>query len=342
MTPLEDRVRQAIHTKAGEVPPGLVPPLRLPARRRRSLSPAYRGSGRTGAPARRRGWLVPAAAAVLLAVAVVGSEALSHDLYGRQAPAGSQQAAAAARNEAAAWVAAEVSPDAVVSCDPVMCRALAKAGVTVGALEELRPGTPGAPGSAVIVATAAVRGEFGARLSSVYAPAVIASFGSGTTRIQIRVIAPDGAAAYRSAFRADLAARQTAGAQLLRSRRISVSPTARRQLAVGQADTRLLVTIAVMAAAHRVSIVAFGDSGPGASAGTPLRSADLAAPQTVHSPGDPAGLHQMMESVNAQQLPYRPALAKIVSLPGGQRVLRIEFAAPSPLGLLDPRGSGGG
>ena len=342
MTPLEDRVRQAIHTKAAEVPPGAVPLLRLPAHRRRSFSLAYRGGGRTGAPARRREWLAPAAAAVLVAAVVVGSETLSRDLYGRQAPAGPQQAAAAARNEAAAWVAAQISRDAVVSCDPVMCQALAKAGVRTAALQELRPGAPEPLGSAVIVATAAVRGELGAHLSSIYAPAVIASFGSGTTRIQIRVIAPAGAATYRSASRADLAARQTAGAQLLRSKRISASATARRQLAAGQADPRLLLLIATMAATHRVSIVAFGDSGPGASAGTPLRSAELTGPQTAHGTGGPADLHQMMEQVNAQRAAYRPALAKMVSLPGGQRVLRIEFAAPSPLGLLAPRGSGGG
>ena len=30
MTPLEDRVRDAIRAKAAEVPPGAVPPLRLP------------------------------------------------------------------------------------------------------------------------------------------------------------------------------------------------------------------------------------------------------------------------------------------------------------------------
>src|SRR2546430_8413397 len=107
MTPLEDRLRSAIRAKAGEVPSDAVPPLRLPARRRRSFSLTYWGGGRTGAAGRRgwRGWLAPAAAAVLVVAVVVGSEALSHTLYGGPAPAGSRQAAAAVRDEAAAWVA---------------------------------------------------------------------------------------------------------------------------------------------------------------------------------------------------------------------------------------------
>lgn len=47
-------------------------------------------------------------------------------------------------------------------------------------------------GSDVVVASLAVRNEFGTRLQSVYAPVVIASFGTGAGRIDIRAIAPDG------------------------------------------------------------------------------------------------------------------------------------------------------
>ncbi|MGH3196696.1 MAG: hypothetical protein ACRDOH_32075 [Streptosporangiaceae bacterium] len=38
--------------------------------------------------------------------------------------------------------------------------------------------------------------------------------------------------------------------------------------------------------------------------------------------------------VHAQAPPYLPALATIVHLAAGQTALSIEFAAPSPLGLL--------
>jgi hypothetical protein len=66
MTMLEDKVRGAIHAKAGEIPPGTLPPLRLPARRQ----PAWRGlSGRLS------GWrglslAAPIAAAVAVAAVI--------------------------------------------------------------------------------------------------------------------------------------------------------------------------------------------------------------------------------------------------------------------------------
>ena len=295
MTPLEDRVRRAIRDKAGEVPSDAVPPLRLPARRRRSFSLTYWGGGRTGAAraglagvagarGRRRAWLPP----------------WWWDLRRCPTPcmdgqhrARAQQAAAAVRNEAAAWVATQVSRSAVVSCDPVMCRALDKHAIPAGDLRELKPGTPGPLRSDVIVVTAAIRAEFGAGLNSVYAPGVIASFGSASTRIDIRVIAPQGAAAYRSALSADLAARKKAGPQLLLNSRISAPATARRQLTAGQVDSRLLLTLAELAAQQPVSIVTFGDLAPGASPGIPFRCAYLAEASGGASAGPAAQARRM-------------------------------------------------
>jgi hypothetical protein len=174
------------------------------------------------------------------------------------------------------------------------------------------------------------------RLSSVYAPAVIASFGSADLRIDIRAIAPHGAAAYSAALSADLLARQASGAELLRSQRISVSVTARRQLAAGQVDSRLLITIAGLAALHPVRVVAFGDSAPGPGAGGPLRSASLADGGAVPGTSGSAYARSMLAFLHAQGAPYLPAHARTERLASGRTVLRIEFAAPSPLGLLNP------
>jgi hypothetical protein len=44
--------------------------------------------------------------------------------------------------------------------------------------------------------------------------------------------------------------------------------------------------------------------------------------------------------VHAQQAPYAPAQAAIVRLADGQPGLRIDFAAPGPLGLLTGNASG--
>ncbi len=240
------------------------------------------------------------------------------------------------RNRAATWIAGQVSRAATMSCDPVMCRILKSRGIPARRLSELTPRTADSLRSDVIVATAAVRSQFGRRLSSIYAPAVIASFGSGTLRIDIRAIAPHGAAAYRSALKADLRARKASGAQLLNSKRVEVSVTARMQLSAGLVDSRLLITIAGMAAWHPVYVVAFGDSGPGAGAGSPLRSAALSEPTDAPGRASPAYVRSLVAFLRSQRAPYRAVRTEQARLADGQPVLRIEFAAPSPLGLLSP------
>ena len=88
----------------------------------------------------------------------------------------------------------------------------------------LGPGQGDPLGSDILVATAAVRSQFGSRLASVYAPVVVAAFGTGAARIDVRVEAPDGAAAYRAGLAADVAARKAAGAQILRNAAIEDRP----------------------------------------------------------------------------------------------------------------------
>jgi hypothetical protein len=239
------------------------------------------------------------------------------------------QAATAARLQTAAWVAAQVSHSAVVACDPAMCAALQAQGFPAGNLMTIGPGTTDPLGSTVDVATAAVRAQFGSRLETVYAPTVIASFGHGSAQIDVRVYAPGGAAAYLAALRADQQARQNLGRVLLRNARVSATPPARAELAAGQVDTRLLATIATLTGQGKVNVVAFSDSGPGASAGAPLRAADLASP-----PGAKSGyLPSVLALLRAQQAPYLATSLNLARV-DGQEVVRIEFAAPSPLGLL--------
>jgi hypothetical protein len=181
----------------------------------------------------------------------------------------------------------------------------------------------------VLIATAAVRSQLGGRLAGAYAPEVIASFGSGGLRIDVRAVAPHGAAAYRAALAADLAARRDAGRQLLRNPRISVpAAAARSELVTGRVDTRLLMMLAALAATEPVQVVAFGDPGPGSSAGLPLRSAELRLIAGA------SGLRNVLAFVRAQHQPYLPAQAAIVPGAAGTPVLSIEFAAPSPVGLL--------
>jgi hypothetical protein len=241
---------------------------------------------------------------------------------------GSLQAATAARASAAGWIAGQVSPSAIVACDPAMCAALQASGVAAGRLLVLGTSASDPLGSDLVVATPALRSQFGARLASVYAPMVIASFGPGAARIDIRAVAADGTAAYDSALAADQSARIAAGEQLIGNRRITMAAAARAVLRAGRVDPRLLATLAALAAQQPLRILAFGDPSPGASAAIPLRSAELApAKAGAHAA---ARLRTMLSFLQAQQQPFLPAQAALA----GQSALSVEYAAPSPLGLL--------
>jgi hypothetical protein len=118
---------------------------------------------------------------------------------------------------------------------------------------------------------------------------------------------------------------------LLANPRISVPAAVRSELVAGRVDSRLLMMLTALAATEPLQITAFGNSGPGSSAGLPLRAARLTVP------GRGAGLPGMLAYVRAQRPPYLPAQAAIVRTAAGTPVLTIEFAAPCPIGLLTPR-----
>jgi hypothetical protein len=266
------------------------------------------------------------AVAVTAFLTAAASGALNTDrLSSSVSTAGPPNPAVVARDQAATWVAGQVSRDAIVACDPAMCAVLQTHGVPAGNLLVLRSGAADPLGSDVVLATPAVRAQFGTRLASVYAPQVIASFGAGAQQIAVRTVAPDGSRAFTTAWAADQAARRTAGRQLLRNSRLTIAGPARAALRDGRVDDRLLVTLAALAADQALRIVSFGGSGPGAGAGTPLRTVRVAAA---------SGLSPMLAFVRAQRSPYLAAHAAITRRPGPS-VLTIEFAAPSPAGLLN-------
>ena len=252
--------------------------------------------------------------------------------------AGAPGAAAAGRNgatatqAAAVWVAQQVSRDAIVACDPSMCPVLRAQGFPVENLLVLRPGATDPLFCDVIVATRAVRNLFGSRLQLVYAPTVLASFRSGAARTDVRAIAPDGAAAYQAALRSDGAARRSAAAELVRNPRVHAAVAARQELLTGQVDSRLLITLAALAVSHSVNVAAFGGPAAGASAGVPLREMDISG--TGSAADRSAELQGFHAFVLAQHPAFLPAHVSLVRLAQGGTALRIEFGAPSPLGLL--------
>ena len=226
--------------------------------------------------------------------------------------------AAGVQAQAAAWIAGQVSGDAIIACDPGMCATLQEHGVAAGHLMPLRSAAASPLGASVLVISPSAGGQ----LAGQYAPALIASFGSGRNRVEVRAVEPGGASAYRAALRADLAARRAAGSQLLRNSHIRFNGPDAAQLRAGDVDARLLATLAALASQYSFRVTEFGDASPGA----PVLFRE------VSISGVGRGLAAALAMIRAQNPPYLPAHAAAV----GQTGLSIEFAAPSPLGLLSP------
>jgi hypothetical protein len=276
----------------------------------------------------------------MLLVAGVGGLAFILLLHGASSErsaashAGTSQelaAEAAARTQAITWILQQVSRAAVVSCDPQVCTDLASRGFPSANLLTLGPGSNDPLGSDLVVATTAIRAQYGGRLSTAYAPAVIASFGSGNARIDIRWVFPGGTAKYRAVQRAALRARKAADAQLLTNSQVTLSATARAQLLSGDIDPRLPMLIAAIAAGHPVRIVGFVDQSPGDGPASLLRSVDLATAGRAAHLTRAAYLGWMRAFIDTQRAQYRPAWSQQVTLRTGQAVLRIGYGAPSPL-----------
>jgi hypothetical protein len=253
---------------------------------------------------------VVVAAAAIVSVAQAGgtsSRTASAPRPHAVPPAWARGPAGAARTQAATWVAGQLNSAETVGCDPLMCAALRAHGVAASRLLPVTPGTagPGAAGAGVVVTSASAAAQQGA-------PVLLASFGAGTSQVEVRTAPPGG----------------SAGMQLLHSQRIAIAGQAAAQLQAGQVDTRLLIMLAMLASEHPWRVTGFA----GASPGVPLEQAPLRE-VTITGP-DAADLAASLAMVRAQLAPYQPDQAAIVHLPGGLVALRIDFAAPGPLGLL--------
>ena len=290
------------------------------------------------------GWItgivIPATAAAAVVAVVVAAVAIATVFPQRGASPGQITAShpgatpplnteAAVRNQAVTWIMHQVSRAAVVACDAQMCADLTSRGFPGVNLLRIGSQSNDPLGAELVVDTAAVRAQFRDRLA-VWAPAIVAAFGSGNARIEIRLEFPGGAASYRADQPKYARARKALDAQLLTNNRIKLSAAARAQLRSGNIDPRLPLLIALMVHYHPLQIVDFGGQSPGGGPASLLRSMDLATadPPAHLTPSE--YINWMLSFIQAQRSKYHPALS-LVTLPGGQTVLRIGYGAPSPL-----------
>ena len=282
-----------------------------------------------------RRWRAAVLATLILAVAGAGGVvfALAHRGPSVQRLAGGNvsvlAAEAAARTQAINWVLHQVSPGAIVSCDAEVCAALANSGFQGDPLP-LGPASNDVLGSALVVATATIRNQFGSRLD-IYAPAVLASFGTGNAEIDIRWVYPGAAAMYRTDLPAALRARKAAAAQLLTNGNIEFSAAARAQLLSGQVDPSLPLLLAIMAHSHPLSVVDFSSQSPGGGPASLLRWVDLATTVPAAHLTRAAYLTWMQSFIGTQRAEYHPDWVEPLTLRSGQAVLRIGYGAPSGL-----------
>jgi len=284
--------------------------------------------------------------AIVAAITIVAApKAVS---YFRAKPSVPLQNAVAVRNEAAAWIARWVSRSAVVGCDRLMCSTLQAHHVPAEQFMLINPSSIDPVGSDVVVETAIVRSLYGGRLGAVYAPAILARFGSGNARIDIRVTSRYGSAVrFERKLQANVSARRLGGQALLSNRRIAESALAATQLRAGMVDSRILATIAPLVATCRCSLTILGFAGaaPGASKGMPLLSVDITAGDSADrgpavSAGYeraemPASLARILAFLRAQRQLLQPASVREITKPGGLTLIRADYAAPTPLTFPD-------
>jgi hypothetical protein len=283
-------------------------------------SPAQATAGGATRPSRLRGRTAVLGAIGVLAV--VAGVAVAVVAVTRPGPA--PASAAASQAQAAAWVAQEVSPGTVVSCDPATCGQLRRDGFPAARLMTLGPAFRDPLSSGVVIGTRSVRNDFGSRLAAVYAPLVLAAFGSGANRVEVRATAPDGLTALEAAVSAQQASARSAGLQLLRNRTVQASPAARHDLLEGRVDARLLANLSVLSSQWPIRLVAFGGAARGASPAVPLRGVQLSATSA-------AGRSAILAFLDAQRGMYRPAVAATASDGSGQSVVTARFDAPDPM-----------
>jgi hypothetical protein len=323
----EDEITQWLGTTA--TPPSSVKP--GPAGQPQAGSPRPAGRSRARRTARF--------AAIVLFIGVLAVTAVTYlgrSTAGSPTSAAPADQAAKARAAAASWAARHVSRDVKVSCDPAMCAALEARGFPAAELLALGSASEIPATSAVVVETPAVLSLFGSSLATAWAPTVLASFGSGPFLITVRVIDRNGSTAYRTKLSADLADRKTNGAALLHDSQISVPPLASRQLTAGAVDSRLLEALVFVAGRQPIRVVQFGNPGPGAGPGVPLRYVDLAELDPAHHLSSAAYVGSLRAHLSTADVRFRPAIVTTAALADGQHVLRVEVTAPSPLGVFGP------
>jgi hypothetical protein len=231
-------------------------------------------------------------------------------------------------------VAANVDPESMIGCDDTTCAALAARGYPADSLIRLTWRDGDIRRSEVALVTGAVRARFGAGLADRLSPQRLAVFGTGPSAVEVAPVVLASRQAHAEALAADLDSRRAAGRKLITNPRLTVTAEARRLLAAGRVDSRVLILLEPLLAKHRIQVSALRGSPEETALGVPLRIVDIGRIDGRRV--DPASFRarDVAGVARDQRPPYGPAT---VTFPRPRPVLRIAFPAPAPLGLMSPR-----
>ncbi len=239
------------------------------------------------------------------------------------------------RTAATAWVAQQVAAAAVVACDAQTCAGLTRSGFPAGHELQIGPKSKSLSSAALVVVTPELRTLMTTTDPSVgadVAPTDLATFGVGNAKVTVQVVYPAGAGAYEAALKRSVQARMKLGQQLLNVGNVSASASAANDLTAGAVDPRLLLVIKAISNLAPVRVAGFADSGLGASAGVPFRLMALAETDPAAAVSASAYLKALHHLLLAHAT--FPAFNHVrqATLSDGQKVVEVEYDAPSPLG----------
>lgn len=266
--------------------------------------------------------------------AASGSPASSTDPSGNPKPTNSTNAGPppvsaavkAATAEAATWVHGQVASSTAVACDPQACAALASSGFT-GATVQIGKNSTSLSNAGLVVVTPEFLKLAGSNpgLRADVTPIALASFVNGNAQVTVRVVYPQGGAAYVTALKQSVTKRANIGKQLVSIGKVSTSASARSDLTSGSVDQRLMLIIKALAVVEPLDVVGFTDSGPGASSGVPFRLMVLAANDPAATVSAQAYLQAMLNLLQAH------GAHAIQTTLNGHNVVEVGYSAPTPL-----------
>jgi hypothetical protein len=226
----------------------------------------------------------------------------------------------AARREADRWIVQNVPPNRRLIVDDALWADLVEAGMSTNQVAGYTTFDAGTDVGIeperrwqdydVVVSVDSVRAfpdRYPDVRAALHGSAVLAVFGTGKDRVEVRKIVPGGADRTGTASPArghDAATALKAGAELARNPAVALAPAARRALVAGRVDQRIMTTLVAVAAGRPVSVDSFSSDPAEAGTGAPYRSVAFRA----RSDDDARAIRRLLAD---QVPPHRPTAIAI-------------------------------